>query len=267
MSSIARPTRNRLLATSAVAALALCLSVGCGEVYVEGFGDGGEGGTGATGGTAGTGGTGATGGTGGTAGSGGTGGQDLCSPYLDEEPAGQVTVRFVNQSGLPIYLPAMCGNPIFELRPFNGDDGIDYAFDPFCLQTCEDLQTSGIIDCAMCEPSSILLPAGQSYDVVWDGTGLEPNLMPDACWAMPGEYGGNCPKIVRAASQAYRIMAKGYETCGDGDFPCACDNTGYCTGDATGMEAWADITDFDYSPAAMLVEVVFGVCAFPCPSS
>ena len=235
---------------------ALALAAGCGDSVVEGA-DGG-GGSGAS---AGSGGTGA-GGTGGS-GAGGTGGSTAsCDAYLDEGDGSAVTIRFQNDSGLPIYLPASCGNVQLTITPVAGDDGVSYAYDPFCLQTCEDLQTEGMIDCAACEASSVLLAPGASYDVVWAGTGLSSADMPGECWAMPGSQ-GICPQQVVAAAGDYRIDAVGYESCGSGS--CECDSDGLCVGDATGMEAYADSTVFTHV-SDNLVEVVFGVCAFPCPS-
>jgi hypothetical protein len=79
---------------------------------------------------------------------------------------------------------------------------------------------------------------------------------------MPGSQSA-CPQIVLAAAGDYRIEALGYDGCAGGS--CACDADGVCTGYATGMEAYADSTFFTHV-SDNLVEVVFGVCAFPCPS-
>jgi hypothetical protein len=243
---------------SLVAAVMVGWVTGCGaEVLVADVGGGGAStSSGAGGGSSSSG----SGGAGGTAGAGG------CSSYADEEGAGQVTFRFINNSGLPIYLPALCGNLPLDVRPTSGDDGIDYAFDPFCLQTCEDLQSSGFIDCAMCEPTSIYLAPNDAYEVTWNGTGLAPTVMPDQCWMEEGNYGGGCGQIVQAAAQSYRISATGYSSCGDSYSTCGCDGDGLCDGDAYGDEATADVTDFAYAEnGALLVEVLFGVCAYGCP--
>jgi hypothetical protein len=109
-----------------------------------------------------------------------------------------------------------------------------------------------------------LLPAGGTYDYLWDGTGLRQTTMPAACWAMPDAY-GPCGQIVDAPAGSYRVIATGYESCG-GYGDCTCEPSGECFGEATGMEAYADPTTFVH-PDESLVEVVFGVCAFPCPSS
>jgi hypothetical protein len=197
----------------------------------------------------------------GAGGLGGAGGADSCASWNDEEGSYDVTVRFRNDSGLPIYLPASCGVLRYDLQSNAGSD-LSYAFDPFCLQTCEDLQTEGIIDCAACPPSSILLPPSGVLEVTWDGTGLRSAQMPLDCWATP--YGQqSCPQIVAAAAGTYRIAATGYSACGHG--ACTCDASGACDGEAMGTEAWADPAQLAF-PGTALVEVVFGACAFPCPS-
>ena len=243
------------------ASLALAGTAGCGSdvlVYPPEH-TGGTGGNHTTTTTTTTTGPGGIGG-GGIGGTGGTGGSDSCSPWDDEQGSYEVTVRFRNDAGLPIYLPASCGVVLYDLQSDVGSD-ITYAFDPFCLQTCEDLQTQGIIDCAACPPSSVLLLPGAVLDLKWDGTGLHPAQMPLDCWADP--YGQtSCPQILAAEPGTYRIASTGYSSCGNGS--CGCDAGGVCDGDAMGTEAMADPVQLTF-PGTALVEVVFGVCAFPCP--
>lgn len=242
---------------------ALALAAGCNPEVVVESGEGGGGAGGTTTVTTHTGGTGNTGGsttvtTSTPTGMGGSGGSaGACAAWQDEQGLAPTTIRFRNESGQPIYLPANCGSLLYDLSA--GDDVV-YGFDPFCLQTCEDLQTEGPIDCAPCAPSTVLLPPGGTHDVVWDGTGLLATDMPDECWAYPGSQGG-CSQLVAGPQGLYRISAMGYASC-SGD--CTCDYSGVCSGWATGAEAWADSTQFQY-PTAAVVEVVFGVCAFPCP--
>jgi len=230
--------------------LTLGLAAGCDSSVIEVEGTGGSTASGTGGSTA--------------SGTGGSGGQDACSDFADEQGSWSVTVRLRNESGLPIYLPAHCGVLLYDLARVP-DDGVHYAFDPFCLQTCEDLQTQGIIDCANCPPTSILLPPGQTYEVVWDGTGLADAVMPDSCWHQPGQQGPGCPQIVAAEAGTYQIFAMGYESCTDGS--CQCDEQGVCDGAGTGMEAYSDPATLELGGGTALVEVVFGVCAFPCPST
>jgi len=249
----------------AMAALGSVLLLGgataCGSnVLVNGDDDtGGSGGTGGTTTTTSitTTGSGAHGG----GGNGGAGGADSCATWNDEQGSYSVTLRFRNDSGWPIYLPAHCGVVLYDLQADAGGD-VSYGFDPFCLQTCEDLQTQPIMDCGDCAPTSILLPPNAVRDVVWDGTGLRSAPMPIDCWFDPYQQ-SSCPQILAAEPGSYRINANGYGSCGSG--ACACDASGVCNGDATGTEAYADPTQFTF-PGTALVEVVFGVCAFPCPS-
>jgi hypothetical protein len=127
--ALPRGMRLRFEWTWGMALCAIALGVGCGDSVVEVDGEGGNAGSGAT---AGSGGTGAAAGTGGTGG----GGAGACAAYDDEEGHHAVTIRFRNDSGMSIYLPANCGRVSFMLQPLGGDDAVAYAFDPFCLQTC-----------------------------------------------------------------------------------------------------------------------------------
>ena len=239
--------------------LTLGLAGGCGTIVeVEGFGGGGSSTSSGTGGDGGGGSSSSS-----TSGTGGSGAQDVCSGFDDEQGGSAVTVRLRNESGLPIYLPAHCGVLLYDLVAVPADD-VHYAFDPFCLQTCADLRTQGIIDCADCPPTSILLPPGATHDVVWDRTGLANVVMPDSCWHQPGQQGPACPQIVAAEAGTYQIFAMGYESCTDGS--CQCDESGACDGAGTGMEAYSDPETFVLGGGTSLVEAVFGACAFPCPS-
>jgi len=216
----------------------LAIAVGCGSTIVEDPGT--------------------TTGSGGTTASSGTGG--LCEGFADEMGTAAVTVRFRNETGLPIYLPSLCSGVSYSITPTGGSDGTSYRYDGSCLQTCEDLQTDFPIACGPCAPTSYLVPAGSSLDVAWDGTGLRPGAqMPAACFAAP-DSGGTCSQVVAAPSGTYRAEAMGFEACGA---ECTCNAEGVCNGQPSGLQAYADPVMFDF-PAAGLVEVVFGVCAFGC---
>lgn len=225
---------------------------GCGntvEVLTGGAGGTGSSGTGVT--STGTGKT--------SSSSTGTGG--ACGGFADSPGAGDVTVRFVNQGGVPIYLPQSCNELSFTIDPVAGPDGTTYHYDPSCLQTCQDLQTQPQYACGACAPSSFRLDPGTTHDIVWHGGGLAQRMMPGQCWNQPSPNQNQCGQKVDAKAGTYRIDAYGYSSCGPG---CQCDANGNCNGDAMGNQAYPDPVKFNF-PSDNLVEVVFGVCAFPCP--
>lgn len=233
-----------------VAAIAVlgAIGVGCGSNAT--IDDGGEGGSGNAGGS---------GAAGATGGNGGKGGE--CTAYADEPSLGSVTIRFVNDSGLPIYLPASCSTPGFELLPIEGEDGTAYHYDPSCLQTCETLQSEDPFFCGACAPTSFLIEPGESLEVAWNGLRLDGGVdMPDACWKST-EFNDSCAQLLTAAAGEYRIVANGFAGC-TGE--CTCTEEGQCDGEAGGQEAFADPTTFTF-PGDTTVDVVFGPCAFPCP--
>src|SRR5689334_6306667 len=49
--------------------------------------------------------------------SGSGGGSDSCAVFADAESAGSVTVRFRNNTGLPIYLPSQCTTISYDISP------------------------------------------------------------------------------------------------------------------------------------------------------
>jgi hypothetical protein len=203
------------------------------------------------------------GGTGsGTTGSGGT--TPECRGFEDDDGLASVTLRFKNDSPLDVYLPSLCSALDYRVVPSAGDDGIYYGnrSEP-CLQTCEELQHEELQACLAdaCAPTSRLIRPGESFEVVWDGTGLEQGVaMPKACYLDSGNAGSSCPRIVAAEPARYRVDILGYSECmGD----CMCDAEGVCWGQPTGQTAYADPIDIDF-PSAGTVEIVFGTCAFGC---
>jgi hypothetical protein len=227
---------------AAVAVLG-ALAAACGSRVIDPSGSGGDGGSSASNGS--------------TSGAGG----GPCDAFADAPSPGSVTVRFVNDSFADVYLPASCSGPDFTLRPNAGPDGVTYAFDGSCLQTCGDLRTQPPVLCGACPPASYKIPHGGSHEVTWNGTGIRSQEMPAACWAS-NDGGRTCSQVVAAPAGTYRVEAMGFGSCGDGE-PCACDSEGYCGGNATGLEAYAEGTTFDF-PTGTVVEVLFGVCAFGC---
>jgi hypothetical protein len=232
------------------AGFGLFLVAGCnGSVTADPPGSGGSGGgTGST--TAGP----TAGSTGTSTGSGG-----ICAGFEDAKSTTTVTVRFHNNTGLPVYLPALCSNAYYEIKPTSGDDGVTYNFEPSCLQTCFDLQTQPGLNCGGCAPLSYLIAPGATREVAWDARGMKPSVaMPASCYAEPHE--GECPEIVGAPAGKYDITGLGFGSCGDG---CKCTPEGVCTGSAEGLQAYADPVTLDF-PAEAAVDVIFGVCAFGC---
>jgi hypothetical protein len=211
-----------------------------------------------------------TGGAGGTASTGdvqpsatsstGTGTGGACAGFADQKGQHAVTVRFVNQGGIPIFLPSNCSDVAYTLEPTNGGGATTYHFEQSCLQTCADLETQPPFACGACAPRSYRLDPGTTKEVVWDGTGLLQRMMPATCFAQPsGDLA--CGQIVDAQSDTYRVGLTGFSECGPG---CQCDAQGVCNGDATGAQALPNPTQFSF-PQDSVVEVVFGPCAFPCP--
>jgi len=245
-----KPTFVLLVLTAAFAA------AGCGsEVLVQD--DGGE-----TGGSTGTGATG-TGGSGNAGNAGGTGNVGAaCSEFLDESTDDTVTVRFINDSGTDIYLPAICGAVRYSVYPAFGMDPVDYNYDKTCFQTCEHVVTGEPVACADCAATSILLPSGGVFETEWAGVGLDPGYeIPAECVAGGGVSSASCDKLVAAAAAEYYIDVVGYSGCGPN---CECDGAGVCSGNAEGAEAYPDFASFEL-PGDDTVDVLFGICAFPCP--
>jgi len=185
-----------------------------------------------------------------------------CQSYDDQGSAGTVSIHIKNQSSVPIYLPATCGVIDYQLDPASGPDGLSYGpLGGSCLQTCEDLQTEGPVDCAPCAPSVFELQPNASVDVEWTGLALAYDIqMPSECWNDPS-FGPSCAQLVMAQMQSYSITMTGYAECA-GD--CACSDDGICYGDGVGQMAYANPATFDLSSGE--VSVVFDFCAFGCPA-
>ena len=244
-------TKTKMMLASG---LGFFLVVGCtSSVETNPTGSGGSGGSGAGPGTTGSA---TTGSTSVTTGSGGA-----CSAFADATGSDSVTIRFSNKSESPVYLPVDCETINFAIDPITGPDGVTYNYNPGCLQTCEDLQTSPRFDCDACAPRSYRLNVGEIREVTWKGVGSKYNVtMPASCWETP-EQGNGCAQILAAPAADYRVTATGYSSCGPG---CTCDAQGVCTGAAEGSLGSPNPVKFNF-PGANVVEVVFDTCAFGCP--
>lgn len=190
---------------------------------------------------------------------------DPCSGFADAQDGAKFVVRVHNDSGFPIYLPTLCSQPQFDITAFGGGPAdTTFGYSDFCLQTCSDRQTQSTIDCAPCPPQSILLPPGGVREFEWNRTGLTTGvLMPAGCYF--GSPDPSCSRIVPALPGDYSVFATGFGDCGQGN-GCTCDPaTGVCDGDANGGQAFSNPASFTL-PADDAVDVVFGVCAFPCPN-
>ncbi len=135
-------------------------------------------------------------------GGGGEGGQDpACVPFNDEESAGPVTFRVVNQSGADLYLQGACDSLSYSVDPITGPDGSFYGnVGGACQQSCEQLQHEDPLLCAAdaCAPSSILVASGTSRDFTWGGQGQRSTEMPASCFFSP-EFRSSRPKPARTA--------------------------------------------------------------------
>lgn len=201
----------------------------------------------------------------GAGGEGGGGGNTnpQCVPFHDAVPTSEITIRFINNSGLDVYLPASCDSLAYSITSKSGEEGIYYGDTGGpCSQSCGDLQSEEPLLCAAdaCAPSSLRLSQGEVREVTWDGRGIVNADMPAVCW-FSQVAGSSCSQIVNAPAGVYDITARGYEGCGEG---CECDENGLCFGEATGWEAYPNPASVTL-PSEGVVEVLFDVCAFGCP--
>jgi hypothetical protein len=218
--------------------------VGCGSEVNPGGGGGGEGGGGAG------------------------GANPACEGFEDAAPGGPVTVRFVNQTPVDIYLAAGCGQLSLAFTQV-GEASDAYwgkVTEGGCSQTCEALQTESqvLCDAAPCQSTSIRVPAGGTYEETWDGRGYTSREMPAECWF--DDFGsGSCSQIVSAPQGDYQVNVSAWDTC-DNFEPggtCMCDADGTCYGEATGTQPTVAPVVFSM-PEAEVVEYVFEPCAFGC---
>jgi hypothetical protein len=192
-----------------------------------------------------------------------TGSGGACAAYADQTGTGKVTLRFINKTGLPVYLNSSCAGGIgYSITHILSSDSTSYVYDTSCLQTCSDLQKEQPYECGPCAPQSIRLDPDAIRTIEWDGTGLQvpATPMPPSCYAPGGDYFPSCDQIVAALAGMYRADAIGYSECGPG---CTCDANGLCNGSATGLQALPNPVSFSF-PTSGTVDVIFDVCAFGC---
>lgn len=217
--------------------------------------------------TSGGGGSGAgnTSGGGGQGGDGGGGGGDVCAAFADATSPGDLTLRFVNQGPIDVYLSATCDDVEYAITPAAGPDSNFYgnAFGA-CSQSCEDLQTEGPIACGACLPTSYRIPTGGTLEVKWNQIASHPTMMPTECWS-DQQFGPACNQAIAAAAGAYQLGVTVFDACMSDPDACTCDpQTGLCDGFASG--ASVQITPVPFSlPASGPVEVIFDDCTFGCP--
>lgn len=186
-----------------------------------------------------------------------------CASFDNVQAPSTVTFRVRNETGLDVYLPGVCQNPRFSIETSpTPDPTVQYppGSSGGCRQTCEVLKKEDpyVCDASECAPSSFLVPAGETRDVIWQGNGIRDVAMPAGCWF--SDYPeATCPQIVAAPNGQYAVDIQGFSECAES---CTCDADGYCNGDATGLEAFVEPTVFSYP--SDIVEVVFEVCAFGC---
>ena len=221
-----------------LAAMTLPFALACGDVVVFHGGTGGGGGDGGSGGTGGT-----------------------CRAWADQE-GDVVTVRIVNDSPEDLYVPTQCGLVEPQITPQLGDDGVRYGNDPGgCFFTCEELQRSEppICTAEACLSSVRRIAPGDSFEIVWEGTGMVNVEMPTSCWFDASWGNGECTQLQEAAAQAYRVEIPAFAECvGD----CTCTN-GDCIGEPGGAQGYHDTAGFHH-PEADPGDGGFGPCAFGC---
>jgi hypothetical protein len=197
---------------------------------------------------------------GGEGGSGGANPDPECVPFHDQDGDYPLTFRVRNNTGVDVYLPGVCDLPMFHLEEAAGQGDTFYGNrDTACLQTCEELQSEEPYACTAgaCAPTSFRIPIGATMDIPWNGTGLRSTSMPAKC-AEDGQT-TSCTQIVAADAGRFSFAVDAYSSCGEG---CACEPSGLCSGEATGLQAFVVPITFDYPTP--VVELVLEVCAFGC---
>lgn len=221
--------------------------LGCGDSVA--FDSSGGGGSGAGG-----------GGLGGTGGQGGDGG-DACAAY-DDASGNDVTFRIQNDTGQAIFLPTDCGVVRPMIQPPGGGGETSYG-NPHggCFASCETWQQGEPPVCTAeaCALTTLRVEAGATYELVWSGTAMRQEAMPQACW-FDEQYGPECTRVIEAEAQSYQLELPAFSEClGD----CTCEDSGQCYGEAGGIEGAHDGVTFAY-PEEGTVDVIFGPCAFGC---
>ena len=208
------------------------------------------------------------GGSGGVGGVGGTGGTaPQCAGFEDAASGGLVTVRFVNQTPIDIYLDAGCGDLGMFFEPVGGPDVFfGKVTEGSCSQTCEQLQTEShvLCDAAPCESTSIRVPAGGTFEETWDGRGYASREMPAECWFDEVSGQPSCAQIISAPEGDYEVVVSAWDTCqGFDPMGCECMPDGTCFGAGVGAQPTVAPVIFSM-PDTGLVEYVFEPCAFGC---
>jgi hypothetical protein len=206
---------------------------------------------------------------GGSGGDGAGGANPACEGFEDAAPGGPVTVRFVNETPIDIYLAAGCGDLSLTFTPVGGATDVYFGkvTPSGCSQTCEMLQTESqnLCDAAPCQETSIRVPAGGTHEETWDGRGYASREMPGECWFDEVTGQGSCAQIISAPQGDYEVVVSAWDTCSsfEPDGLCMCDADGLCYGGATGTQPAIEPVVFSM-PGTNLVEYVFEPCAFGC---
>jgi hypothetical protein len=201
----------------------------------------------------------------------GPGSQTQCQGFFDET-GHSVRLRVRNDTGVDMYLDAGSGTtPVYRLVPASGDDGRFYgAFDRTCMQTCAELQYEDIQACnlELSAPTVVRVRAGESLDILWDGAGSADDVeMPGSCFHDPSAA-GPCTRIVAPPPGEYQLQLTAYAACDDhdGDLVCDCDADDVCQGEPFGASASPAPVSLVVPVNEQVVDVVFEICAFGCPS-
>lgn len=205
-----------------------------------------------------------TSGGGGAGGGGGEGGTlEACTGFDDAEPGSPITLRFVNETLLDVYLEASCNQLAFDIQPAAGADGAYYGYvGGACQQSCQELQTQNQVQCGACAPSTQHIPPQSSIEVTWDGRAQRQVEMAAECYFDELTSAQDCAQIFRAPAGEYSLTIAAYNACDGQGAPCECDATGLCSGTASGMAAFGQPTSFTLPTNT--VEYVLDVCAFGC---
>ncbi|MEM6790404.1 MAG: hypothetical protein AAF715_22980 [Myxococcota bacterium] len=146
-----------------------------------------------------------------------------CALYEDQSRDGAAFL-VTNDTTETVYLAS--NNCAFEIFPTIDRDGaIVGSRGVGCGQTCEDLQTEGLFDCAAAcaAPTVIAVVPGGSYPLSWSGIFVEDQPMPRACYAV--DVLDTCAQRVAAPDGDYTASISVYA-----ELPCAGDpECGACT--------------------------------------
>lgn len=171
-----------------------------------------------------------------------TPGEPPCDGFEDAEPetAKAVTWRFVNATNAPIFLQPAGGCSSAEIGyMLTGPGGTELTTQNGpCGGSCQQLQEEGELACAAdcAVPPVRMLPAGTSFEHVWNATHWQAQEMSEECVAASdgfpqsepldsGPEPVSCLQRVQAEPGTYDLALAAFTTCSSGSGACACEGS------------------------------------------